>query len=92
TIAEALGQPVPKQCDGLPLTPLLAGDDVEHWRTAASYEYDWRHFFIRMQERDWPWDRRPEMQNLAVRRYDDLAYVQFGDGTWLCFDTKADPS
>jgi len=32
------------------------------------------------------------MQNLAVRRYEDLAYVQFGDGTWLCFDTRNDPT
>ena len=92
TIAEALGQPVPKQCDGLPLTPLLEGKSVDGWRNAASYEYDWRHFFIRMQEREWPWDRRLEMQNLAVRRYEDVAYVQFGDGTWLCFDTKGDPT
>lgn len=92
TIAEVLGQPVPVQCDGLPLGPLLAGEPVDGWRTAASYEYDWRHFFIRMQPRDWPWDRRLEMQHLAVRRHDGLAYVQFGDGTWLCFDTAADPT
>ena len=92
TIAEALGQPVPKQCDGLPLTPFLRGEPLPQWRDAASYEYDWRHYFIRMGERKWPWDQRLEKQNLAVRRYDDKAYVQFGDGTWLAFDLDADPT
>jgi len=92
TIAEALGQPVPKQCDGLPLTPFLRGEPLPQWRDAASYEYDWRHYFIRMGERNWPWDQRLEKQNLAVRRYDDKAYVQFGDGTWLAFDLATDPT
>jgi len=92
TIAEALGQPVPVQCDGFPLGPFLRGAEVDYWRSAASYEYDWRHFLIRMADRDWPWDRRREMQHLAVRRHDDLAYVQFGDGTWLCFDVANDPT
>jgi arylsulfatase A-like enzyme len=92
TIAEALGQPVPKQCDGLPLTPFLRGEPLPQWRDAASYEYDWRHYFIRMGDRNWPWDQRLEKQHLAVRRYDDKAYVQFGDGTWLAFDIAADPT
>ena len=90
TIAELLDQPVPKQCDGLPLTPFLCGEPVPKWREAASYEYDWRHYFIRMGSRNWPWDQRLEQQNLTVRRYDDQAYVQFGDGTWLAFDLAAD--
>lgn len=90
TIAEAFGQPVPLQCDGLPLGDLLRGQEPPHWRHAATYEYDWRHFFIRMGGREWPWDRRPEKQNLAVRRYEHDAYVHFGDGTWMAFDTKSD--
>ena len=92
TIAEALDQPVPLQCDGFPLGPLLRGEDLPRWRVAASYEYDWRHALIRMGSRDWPWDRRRETQHLAVRRHDDVAYVQFGDGTWRCFDLAADPT
>jgi hypothetical protein len=27
-----------------------------------------------------------------VRRERDAAYVQFGDGSWLCFDLAADPT
>jgi arylsulfatase A-like enzyme len=90
TIAEALGQPVPIQCDGFPLTPLLEGNEPKSWRTAATWEYDWRFVLIRHSTRDWPWDRRLEQFNLTTRFYGDKAYVQFGDGSWLAFDTDAD--
>ena len=43
-------------------------------------------------DHDWPWDRRLERQNLAVRRSRDRAFVQFGDGSWRCFDLAADPT
>ena len=90
TIADALDQPVPLQCDGLPLTPFLTGTTPAMWRDAATYEYDWRSVFIRMGARDWPWDQRLEQQNLATRVYDDRAYVQFGNGSSLSFDLAAD--
>jgi arylsulfatase A-like enzyme len=92
TLCEALGQPVPVQCDGLPLTPVLRGDRPTRWRTAAHYEWDWRDVFIAGEPHDWPWDRRLERQNLAVLRDLRHAYVQFGNGDWLCFDIAADPS
>ena len=41
---------------------------------------------------EWPWDRRLERQHLTVRRTDTLAYVQFGNGAWKCFDLAADPT
>jgi len=92
TIAEALGQPVPSQCDGLPLTPFLSGDQPPWWRDAATYEYDWRSWFIRQSQRQWPWDQRLEQQHLTTRVYDNRAYVQFGNGSWLSFDLAADPT
>ena len=92
TLAESLDQPVPLQCDGLPLTPFLEGDEPAWWRDAASWEFDWRFALIPFGEYPWPWDRRLEQQHLAVRRTDDTAYVQFGDGSWLCFDIGADPT
>lgn len=92
TIAEALGHEVPLQCDGYPLTPFLEGVRPDSWRNATSYEYDWRHIFITKEGRSWPWDRRLERQNLAVRRSNDSAYVQFGDGSWLAFDLALDPT
>ena len=41
---------------------------------------------------EWPWDRSLERQHLAVLRTDTYAYVQFGNGDWLCFDLEADPT
>jgi arylsulfatase A-like enzyme len=91
TLCEAMGLPVPAQCDGLPLTPLLAGETPPFWRDAAHWEFDWRFSYIANGTHPWPWDRRLERQNLAVRRDAESAYVQCGDGSWLCFDLVADP-
>ena len=92
TICEALGLEIPAQCDGLPLTAFLEGRTPPWWRTAASWEFDWRYQSLPGRAFDWPWDRRLERDNLAVRRFDDAAYVQFGDGSWRCFDLGADPT
>jgi arylsulfatase A-like enzyme len=92
TLCEALDQPVPLQCDGVPLTPFLRGETPAEWRDAAHYEWDWRDVFISPTPHEWPWDRRLERQNLAALRNSTHAYVQFGDGTWLCFDLAADPT
>lgn len=90
TIAEAIGEPVPAQCDGVSLRPLMRGETVPEWRRHAAYEYDWRHHLIRIGDREWPHDPTLERQNLAVLRFDDTAYVQFGDGSWLAFDLAED--
>jgi arylsulfatase A-like enzyme len=92
TLCEAMGVDVPAQCDGLPLTPLLHGEDPPWWREAAHWEFDSRAAFIRQGPHPWPWDRRLERRGLAVRRTDAAAYVHFGDGSWLCFDLAADPT
>lgn len=92
TVCEAMGIDVPTQCDGLPLTPFLAGEEPPHWRGAAHYEWDWRHVSLGAEEHPWPWDRRLEDHHLAVLRTEDRAYVQFGDGSWRCFDLAADPT
>ena len=92
TICEAIGAEVPAQCDGLPLTPFLAGGQPPWWRDAAHWEYDWRWEYIPFGPHTWPWDRRLETKHLAVVRSDTAAYVQYGDGQWRCFDLAADPS
>ena len=68
TICEAMGVAVPAQCDGLPLTPFLVGEDPPWWRDAATWEYDWRWEYILFGPHPWPWDRRLERKHLAVRR------------------------
>jgi arylsulfatase A-like enzyme len=92
TLCEAMGIDVPAQCDGFPLTPFLGGGRPASWRDAAFYEWDWRDAYIPTGEHQWPWDRRLERQNLAVRRSGDRAFVHFGDGSWRCFDLAADPT
>lgn len=92
TVCEAIGVPVPVQCDGVPLTAFLRGDEPPRWRDAAHYEWDWREVLIANGVRDAPGDRRLERSNLAVLRNDTHAYVQFGDGDWLCYDLAADPT
>lgn len=92
TLCELMGIPVPVQCDGLPLTPFLRGERPERWRTSAHYEWDWRDMLIPERDHEWPWDRRLERSNLAVLRNDTHAYVQFGNGDWLCFELAVDPS
>lgn len=92
TICDAIGVPVPAQCDGLPLTPWLYGTKPPHWRRAAHWEFDWRDELIPNTPHAWPWDRQLERAHLAVYRDDRAAYVQFGDGSWLCFDLAADPT
>ena len=91
TIADLLGEPIPSQCDGLPLTPFLRGESPVWWRSAAHYEWDWRDWYIARSTDAWPWDRRLERRNLVVQRSEDYAYVHFGDGSWRCFDLKTDP-
>ena len=92
TLCEAIGVPVPVQCDGVPLTQLLRGERPKRWRTAAHYEWDWRDIFIPAGVPEPSWDRRLERLNLAVVRTDTHAYVQFGNGEWLCYDLAADPT
>lgn len=92
TLAETWNQPVPLQCDGLPLTSFLEGTTPPWWRDAATWEFDWRFALIPFGEYVWPWDRRLEQQHLTVRRTADTAYVQFDDGSSLCFDIGVDPT
>ena len=92
TLCEAMGIEVPAQCDGAPLTPFLRGESPPWWREAAHWEFDWRAGLIARGPHPWPWDRRLERRNLAVRRSDGAAYVHFGDGSWLAFDLAADPT
>lgn len=90
TLCQAMDVPIPAQCDGLPLTPFVKGETPVSWREAAHWEFDWRANSISQGIPEWPWDRRLELQSLAVLRSRDAAYVHFADGSALCFDLAAD--
>jgi arylsulfatase A-like enzyme len=90
TLADALGVETPLQCDGRSLRPLLAGEKTR-WREEAHYEWDSR-FVLLMSSVTPPNRQTLARQNLAVSIGEDLAYVQFGDGSYRCFDVAADPT
>ena len=92
TLCEAMGIAVPRQCDGVPLTVFLDGEDPDAWRDAAHWEFDWRLFMPGSTATDWPHDRRATRHHLAVRRTLDTAYVQFADGAALLYDLVVDPT
>ncbi len=91
TLADALGIEEPVQCDGRSLTPLFNGTEVA-WRDAAHYEWDSRYFLLGATTSPRPKSRTLAQRNLAVSVSDDVAYVQFGDGSYRCFDLAADPT
>jgi arylsulfatase A-like enzyme len=89
TLCDAMGLPIPAQCDGASLAPLLRGETPAGWREAAHWEYDWR-FLLGSPAA--AWDPAQERQSLAVRRDAVSAYVQLADGQALAFDLAADPT
>lgn len=91
TLCDSMGIEIPRQCDGRSLVPLLKGENPE-WRKAAHYEWDWRYFFVNARTPAWSSNRLLSRQNLAVSLSEDLAYVQFGDGSYRAFDLVADPT
>jgi arylsulfatase A-like enzyme len=91
TLCDALSVGPSAQSDGRSLSALMAGETVE-WRTAAHYEWDYRGDWIRQSTSGWSADQRVTGKNLAVSVSDDVSYVQFGDGSFRCFDLQADPT
>jgi hypothetical protein len=71
------------------MAPLLRGEDVT-WRRAAHYEWDSR--FMLLSAGVTPNRATLARRNLAVSVGEDIAFVQFGDGSMKCFDLEADPT
>jgi arylsulfatase A-like enzyme len=91
TLCDALGVDQPAQCDGRSLRSLMMGEHVS-WRSAAHYEWDYRKDWIKQHGGSWTKDQRLSNQNLSVSLGDDVGYVQFGDGSFKCYDLKFDPT
>jgi arylsulfatase A-like enzyme len=94
TVLEWLGGEPPAQFDGWPLTSFLRGGAAPaHWRTAAHWEWDFRHPQYRYAERRL--GIPGEHCSLAVTRTAEAKYVQFAAGPDvlppLLFDLVADP-
>ncbi len=91
TLCDALCVDQPAQCDGRSLHELMKGNS-DGWRVAAHYEWDFRGDWIKQHETSWTKNQRLSNQNLSVSVSNDVGYVQFGDGSFKCFDLKADPT
>jgi arylsulfatase A-like enzyme len=91
TLCDAMSLEPNAQCDGRSLLRLMTGE-VDGWRTAAHYEWDYRGDWIGQNKSTWTIDQSIANQNLTVSVGDDLSYVQFGDGTFRCFDLGVDPT
>ena len=94
TVLDWLGAEIPVQFDGWPLSSFLhAGAAPAHWRTAAHWEWDFRHPEYRYAERRL--GIPGEHCSLAVARSAEAKYVQFAAGPEvlppLLFDLVADP-
>ena len=89
TLLEAIGGPVPGQCDGRSLAPFLAGQAPTAWRDEAHWEFDFRN----------PLDDDAERVlgltlhqcALNVVRGERYKYVHFTKLPPLFFDLEADP-
>ncbi len=90
TLAEALGVEQPVQCDGRALSSLFNAEGSDSWRRAAHYEWDSRFVFLGSAQSAPPWTLA--RCNLAVSVSEDVAYVQFGDGSFRCYDLEEDPT
>jgi arylsulfatase A-like enzyme len=89
TILEALGLPVPRQCDGRSLVPFVAGTPPADWRREAHWEFDFRSV------------RDPKVERALGLAMDECSLAAINDGRRqyvhfpalppLFFDLESDP-
>lgn len=89
TILDWLDLPIPRQCDGRSLMPLLHGRIPADWRSEAHWEFDFRGLSIADSEKELgvPMDAC----SLAVVLGERFKYVHFAALPPLFFDLAADP-
>ena len=86
SLMDLLGLPVPRQCDGRSLASQLRGGALPDWRSAAHFEYDFRHSAAEN-----VLGLEMEHACLNVIRDDQYKYVHFADLPELLFDLRNDP-
>ena len=86
TVLDAVGAPIPVQCQGAPLTPFLRGEQPDRWRDAAHWEWDFRNPLVTLAV-----GLPLTSSNLAVLRDEDGKYVHFAGFPPLFFDLRHDP-
>jgi arylsulfatase A-like enzyme len=89
TLLEAVGLPVPPECDGHSLLPLLRGGPAPDWRSAVQWEFDFRD--LRAAGIGSDLELAPEHCRINVIRDADYKYVHFVGLPPLFFDLGRDP-
>lgn len=89
TILEALGLPVPRQCDGASLMPFLKGESPPRWRQEVHWEYDFRSVRSGLPEQ--ALGLAMDDCTLNVLRDRTGKYVHFTALPAAFYDLKADP-
>src|SRR5258706_2316608 len=89
TILDALDAPIPPQCDGRSLAPLLSAGKAPSWRSEAHWDFDFRDASDDTAER--ALGLTLEECNLSVIRSQRYKYVHFANLPPLFFDLQTDP-
>ncbi len=89
TVLDWLGAPIPAQCDGRSLLPLVRGDAVQGWRKRVYWEYDFRDAAGGQAAQRL--GLRSHQCCLAATRDDRFAYIHFAGLPPLLFDCESDP-
>ena len=89
TMMEAIGAPIPLQCDGMSLAPFLAGRAPAAWREEAHWEYDFRDVGDPTAEQTFGLTMHQCLLNVV--RGERYKYVHFTGLPPLFFDLEADP-
>lgn len=87
TILDWLGQPIPRQCDGVSVLDLLAGPAAD-WRDCAFMEFDFRDL---KQQSHTALGLAPDQCGAAIMRGERFKYVHFAGLEPLLFDLSEDP-
>jgi arylsulfatase A-like enzyme len=84
--------PVPRACDGVPLTPWLRGETPASWRDAVHFEFDLRGGWPEPRRRD-PFGLVVDEAAMAAVRTADWKYVHFTTPSLppVLYDLRADP-
>ena len=91
TLLEWLDLPVPHQCDGQSLLPLIqTGQPAGYWRDAAHWEYDFRDIPAG-EAQESRLGLSPHQCTLNVIRSEHYKYVHFTQLPPLFFDLREDP-
>lgn len=89
TILAVLGQPIPRQCDGVSLVPWLKGDTPSIWRDAVHWLFDFRDIEHSTIEKALGLSH--DECSLLVYRDASFKYVHFVNLPPLLFDMRNDP-